>query len=72
MKFVVNNPNPVDKDIYMCQICGKSFSRAVHVRDHVENVHFPNNFQYTCEVCDQVLKSKIALKNHQIRHKSGY
>ena len=50
--------------IYICNFCNKPFHRKGHARDHVENVHFPDAFVYTCEMCDCQVKSKVALRNH--------
>lgn len=66
---MVNNLDTGDKNKFMCKICGKSASRVKDVRDHVENIHFPNVFTYQCDVCAELLKSKIALKNHKITHR---
>ena len=68
LHFVINNPDPtVDGRRYkfMCTLCGKTAAKSSDARDHVENAHFPNMFEYECEQCNQQLKSKFALKNHR-------
>ena len=70
LAYVTENPNSSEsKTKFMCQLCGKAASRTKDVRDHVENIHFPNVYAYKCELCHDVLKSKIALKNHKMSHK---
>jgi len=70
LAYVTENPNSSEcRNKFMCQLCGKAASRSKDVRDHVENIHFPNVYQYKCELCHETLKSKIALKNHKMSHK---
>jgi len=64
LSYVVDNPDTMDKNKFMCQICGKTSNRRVHIRDHVENVHYPDRFVYKCELCMVQFKSKVSLKNH--------
>ena len=51
-------------NIFICNLCNKPFPRKAHARDHVENVHFPETFWYTCDLCDFQLRSRVALRNH--------
>ncbi len=51
-------------NIFICNFCNKHFHRKGHGRDHVENVHYPDAFVYTCDMCDYQLKSRVALRNH--------
>ena len=51
---------------YYCGLClGFKNSSKSHVRDHVEQRHFPNTFDYTCELCSKLCSSKIALRDHK-------
>ena len=69
--YVLENPNATDgRQRFSCSLCGKTAARTKDVRDHVENIHFPNMFTYQCDLCAEMLKSKTALKNHKISHKS--
>ena len=52
---------------YNCTICGKTTFRSGDTRDHVENIHYPNIFIYSCE-CGLEFKSKISLKSHKKTH----
>ena len=69
--FVKENTDLCDtKHKYMCSICGKSGRDRGDVRNHAENIHFPDVFTYTCELCQAELKSKVALLNHKtMKHK---
>jgi len=57
---------------YFCQICQKfTFRSRYNVRNHVEAVHFPNVFSYSCEFCEKAVGSKNALSIHMTRmHKN--
>lgn len=65
--YVVENPDPMDRNKFMCKICFKTSTRK-DCRDHVENAHFPNSFIYNCQSCGEKLKSKTALKNHKTKY----
>ena len=69
LAYVAENPAEQGKNRFSCQICGKTAARTKDVRDHVENIHFPNVYTYQCFICSEVLRSKTALKNHKITHK---
>jgi len=36
---------------FKCTICGSTKSQKPHVENHIENIHFPGSFQYTCKHC---------------------
>jgi len=50
---------------FMCSIC-QSFSHAkkYHVRNHVESKHFPNTFEYPCNICQKSYFTRKALESH--------
>jgi len=53
---------------YFCQICGNfTFRSRYNVRNHVEAVHFPNVFSYSCDFCGKAVGSKNALSIHMTR-----
>ena len=56
---------------FSCTICGKIGQRKDDLRDHVENIHFPDKFVYVCE-CGKELKSKTSLKHHKKSHSNSY
>ena len=36
------------KQVYICLLCQKSHNQRSHAQNHVESIHFPNKFVYTC------------------------
>ena len=49
---------------FQCTLCHKTFNRKGHALNHLENVHFPQAFEYPCKQCDQVFPSKNQLYKH--------
>ena len=69
LKYVT--PDAQDgKMSYICGLC-KQFRHKtrVDVRAHVEAMHFPGAFIYTCGICGKELQSKRDLYNHNKVHK---
>ena len=57
---------------FQCSICSKVFTRRYEGRSHCESVHFPNYFEYQCEVCGESFKSKKTYFNHkQYNHRTN-
>ena len=59
-----------------CTLCGQSNALRSNVLNHVESVHFPGSFLYTCHLCDKQFTSKNSrnvhvFRNHKERH-GGY
>ena len=54
------------RSVHKCTICGKcSSSKARQIlQNHVESVHFPNLFTYTCKFCGRKYNSKNSLNVH--------
>jgi len=63
LQYVLKDP---ELSKHYCGIClaFKNNSKS-HVRDHVEQRHFPNTFDYTCDICGKLCSSKIALRDHK-------
>jgi len=38
---------------YECTVCHKTCSQRANLMKHIENVHFPNCFVYTCKYCEE-------------------
>jgi len=73
-KYVITDQNVKQ---YHCALCD-SFKAKLpsKVKNHVEAIHFPGLFVYTCEVCHVTCKGKNALnvhksKRHNIKAKSS-
>lgn len=52
-----------------CPHCGKIYSNASNLRQHVRNVHVPidKSLWHTCPTCGKKLKTKHYLINHQLQ-----
>ena len=58
---------------YVCSICGQfSHARRYLVRNHVESKHFPEAFEYHCEFCDKICKTKKGLEVHIFEKHKNY
>ena len=68
-KYIGKDPST---RIFFCTLCGKSNNQKINVMNHVEGVHFPNTFQYSCQYCNKVHGTKQSLYLHMSRvHKNN-
>jgi hypothetical protein len=45
---------------YHCALCGKFQSkRPSKVRDHLEVIHFPGLYVYSCQLCDKTSQERM-------------
>ena len=49
---------------FKCTICGKVSAHKTNLRKHVENIHFPGLFSYTCKYCPETFPTKNLLNHH--------
>jgi transposase-like protein len=49
---------------YRCTICGKMNGQKAHTENHVESIHFPGAFQYTCRYCADTFTGRNKLYLH--------
>ncbi len=54
---------------YRCSICGKEFGQKPHCQNHVENLHFPDSFEYRCKFC---LDASFNTRNKYYKHMSMF
>ena len=54
----------------MCALCTKSFKNKRDARNHVESIHYPNSFVYTCEYCGKEFNALNTKNVHVTRHHS--
>ena len=55
--------------VYECTLCDQAKNRQRNnVLNHVESVHFPGNFLYSCEYCQKEFVSKNARNVHISRN----
>ena len=47
-----------------CSVCGKEFSDRSSARKHVENIHFPGSFNYSCKFCGETFTKKNMMYMH--------
>ena len=52
------------ESLYTCSMCGKSNAQKNNMMIHVESVHFPGMFVYSCKYCPKQLSTKKALYGH--------
>jgi len=62
LKFVL----PGDSG-FICFYCSKAFPNKRDVRNHLESIHFPNYFTYSCEICGKEFKSLNSRNIHMTR-----
>lgn len=64
---MASNANPSTGP--QCQHCGKIYSNASNLRQHVRNVHVPvdKSMWHMCHTCGKKLKTKHYLINHQLQ-----
>ena len=55
-----------------CKLCQNIFYNSSTAVKHVENIHFPGQFQYSCQFCSEVFDGRNKLHIHVSRfHKSS-
>ena len=62
-QYVVSDMNIKE---YHCALC-ETFKAKLPstVKNHLEAIHFPGLFLYTCEICEKTLKGRNALNIHK-------
>ena len=59
--------NPDQKDYY-CKCCITFQSKKTSsVKDHLEAIHFPGQFIYSCNMCERTFNGKNLLSVHKSR-----
>jgi DNA-directed RNA polymerase subunit RPC12/RpoP len=43
---------------YACKLCRKEFKQKHHAQNHVESLHFPDTFLYTCSHCGRTFNGR--------------
>jgi len=67
-QYINRDVSESGQTVYVCSMCGQKNSQKVNVLNHVESVHFPNSFVYTCQYCDTQFYSKNARNVHVSRN----
>ena len=55
---------------FSCQICGKSNNQKNNIKNHIEAVHFPDQFTYNCHLCNKSFVGKNSLAVHRSKFHS--
>ena len=62
LKFLVRNADNVPT----CGLCFKFSNKTTTcVKNHIEAIHFPDLFVYSCPICSKQFNSKKSLYNHK-------
>jgi len=67
-QYIKRDVSESGQTVYVCSMCGQKNSQKVNVLNHVESVHFPNSFVYTCQYCETQFYSKNARNVHVSRN----
>jgi len=67
-QYITKDVGDSGQTVYVCSMCGQKNSQRVNVLNHVESVHFPNSFVYTCNHCQAEFYSKNARNVHVSRN----
>jgi len=61
--YVISDQNVKE---YHCSLCATFKAKLPSkVRNHLEAIHFPGLFVYTCEICRKTCKGRNALNVHK-------
>lgn len=61
------------KKQFMCTLCSKLHSQKIHCQNHLESIHFPDMFNYSCSYCGKTFNGKNKLYVHvSLTHKVWY
>ena len=51
---------------YECSLCSKFGHKSrSNVRNHIESIHYPGMYTYSCDACGTVLNTRRALEVHK-------
>jgi len=49
---------------YQCKLCGRTAKDKGNLRKHVENIHFPGQYENPCKICDKSFTTRNKLNHH--------
>jgi hypothetical protein len=56
---------------HRCLLCGVTKDRRWNVWKHVENLHFPGTYTYTCKHCGETCSTRDRLNSHVTKYHAG-
>nr|XP_045623954.1 uncharacterized protein LOC123773975 isoform X1 [Procambarus clarkii] len=59
-----------DTQLYICEICGNTFSRDTSLREHIEYVHAKSR-RLKCALCNFVTHRRTTIRNHMLTHEGA-
>ena len=69
VQYIRKTTNQLGLSMFECTLCDQAKNRQRNnVLNHVESVHFPGNFLYSCEYCQKEFVSKNARNVHISRN----
>jgi len=66
-EYIEQVPTEDGLKLHRCTLCGKTGNHRNNLRKHVESLHFPGSFRYSCKYCQEVFDTKTKLNNHVMR-----
>ena len=64
-QYMVHVSGNARKGEFKCKLCGKISPSRAGSFGHIENKHFPGNYEYTCDRCNKKFDTKAKLKKHR-------
>ena len=59
-----------ESGLFKCRTCGKANKNKTNIKNHIEAIHFPGQFVYSCSLCSKTFTGKNSLSVHMsVSHK---
>jgi len=70
-KYISKVGGGVDVGKFKCSVCGQIGAKKYNMRKHVENIHFPGQFEYYCADCEGKFDTMQKYLDHQTKKHSN-
>ena len=67
-QYIQKSQNDLGQNVVECTLCGQKNAKRQNILNHLESVHFPNSFVYSCDYCKIEFNSKNARNVHVSRN----
>ena len=64
LQYVTQVPIGPDSGKFMCSLCGKINAQKIHTLNHIESIHYPGTYEYSCKYCDLKFNGRNKLYIH--------